>query len=179
MSNAQIQTQTTEDICPNWLDQLPKYLRVYGQPIVSLMGDTTYGIEILARASVPGQGLLTPNRFIPQLTQQGRMQQLDYIMLCEAIALFETLAARSVHPLPLISVNVTPRVLTNFEYLHHVLKAADTVCGIKGHLQLEVTEEQLLDRAMLPALNNLRDAGIRIAIVTQFGRASRTVLTNR
>jgi len=107
---------------------------------------------------------LTPDRFIPQLGQQGRMDELDNRMLCEAICLFETLAARSVHPLPLLSVNVSPQVLADCSYLHHVLQAAAAVPGIRNLLQLEITEEQMMERSMIPALESLREAGIKIAL---------------
>ena len=164
MLNTQTQQIPAAISTPNWLDRPSEYLCVYGQPIISLADGTTHGIELLARAILPGRGLLTPDQFIPQLKQQGRMHQLDNAMLCEAIFLFEALAAHSFEPPPWVSINVSPCRLADCNYLQHVLEAADSVRGIKGHLQLEVTEEKVLDRSIIPALESLREAGVKIAI---------------
>ena len=136
-------------------------LRVHYQPIVHLEDGEVWGIEALVRWEHPDLGLISPDEFIPLAEDTGLIVPLGRWVLREACS-----AAAAWGPAgraPAISVNLSPRQLSDVTIVHDVA-AALAESGLDPHrLILEVTESVLM-QASVPVLDQLKALGVRIAI---------------
>jgi diguanylate cyclase len=150
--------------------ELPGALRdgqlvVHYQPMISLADGRLHGVEALVRWDHPLHGMLPPGLFVPSAEETGLVVPLGSQVLEAACAEAARWAELTADP-PLISVNVAERQLRTPGLVEDVL----AVCARTGlppaRLQLEVTENAVLepDDDALAVLQALADAGVRIAI---------------
>lgn len=137
------------------------------QPIVDLRSGTLAGVEVLARWVHPEKGLIPPNQFIPLAELEGLIQPLGLWVIREAAAFF----ARVESTCPgaagaYLSVNVSPRQLTEPDFSSIVLAILDRAGLDPRHLHLEITETALVENseAVIPVLRTFRDAGMKIKL---------------
>jgi diguanylate cyclase (GGDEF)-like protein/PAS domain S-box-containing protein len=138
----------------------------YYQPILSLNGSHTVGVEALARWPHAELGILLPDRFVPLAEESGLIVPLGAAVLHQACAqLARWHQSPQLRSLAL-SVNFSARQLLSSELVPGVRDAlADS--GVPPHrLCIEITESVLLDDfdASSRALKALKDLGVRIAV---------------
>jgi EAL domain-containing protein (putative c-di-GMP-specific phosphodiesterase class I) len=140
---------------------------VYYQPIVSLEGDKTVGVEALVRWLHPERGLLLPAEFIALAEETGLIIPLGRWVLqvaCEQAAQWQL-----GHPLagPLrLSVNISARHFQHDGLVQDVSSAL-TAAGLDaGHLVLEITESVLVQDAdaVVARMLELKLLGVAFAI---------------
>ena len=139
-------------------------LRLLYQPIVSLDGRSSDGVEALIRWEHPQLGMLAPGRFVPLAESSGLIVPMGAWALSEACR--EQARWVAAHPgrqPPRISINVAALQLSDPSFMTHVT-AALTETGVSGErLAIEVTETGLMEAALgATVLQELRFLGIQI-----------------
>jgi diguanylate cyclase (GGDEF)-like protein/PAS domain S-box-containing protein len=135
------------------------------QPQYSLSTFQLTGLEALVRWRDAQGHLYMPSEFIPIAEQHGLIGRLGEYVLNEALAQLAAWRAASL-PLVAVSVNVAPQQFASGDFVSTVL---DSLARhhIEPHwLELEITENSLVQNASrtLAQLQTLRNYGIRIAI---------------
>jgi diguanylate cyclase (GGDEF)-like protein len=139
--------------------------RVLYQPIVSLPGAKTEGVEALVRWNRPSRGLVSPAEFIPLAEETGLIVELGAWVLGEACRTVVSLERETGTALRL-SVNLSARQLLE-PGLEATVAAALSASGLPAQrLTLEITESVLMadTTATIERLGSLRGLGVRVAI---------------
>jgi diguanylate cyclase (GGDEF)-like protein/PAS domain S-box-containing protein len=140
-------------------------LRLHWQPVVALCadGDRCVGAEALVRWQHPERGLLAPAAFIAVAEDSGLIAPLGAWVLEQACR--QALAwggERSV------SVNISPRQLSHSD-VPALLERALAQTGLEpGLLELEITENVLMEQSTLATLRRLKALGVRL-VLDDFG----------
>ncbi|WP_432991690.1 putative bifunctional diguanylate cyclase/phosphodiesterase [Dactylosporangium sp. CA-233914] len=137
---------------------------VHYQPLVDLATGRIAGVEALVRWEHPVDGLLYPGRFIDLAEKTGLIVPLGEDVLRRACA--QAVAWRAVdadHPV-YVSVNIAAAQLSRPGLPAMISAILDETRLPARLLQLEVTENVLLDRAALGTLDELARTGVRIAL---------------
>lgn len=114
------------------------------QPIVSLLTFEISGFEALVRWRRPDGSLMYPDDFITIVERTDLIVQLGTWILREACRAAHQLQRQFSHIKPLtMSVNVSPRQLSQPDFVTHVREAASDMGVDPRHLQLEITESAL------------------------------------
>jgi PAS domain S-box-containing protein/diguanylate cyclase (GGDEF)-like protein len=151
-------------------DQLRRALEdrqfeLYYQPKVSLETGSIMGAEALLRWNDPESGLRSPAEFIPVLEASGLIVDVGQWVILQAVR--DTIAwhAASLPNVP-IAANVSTRQLKRPDFVDSVLAATAPLRAIGRSLDIEITENALMEDlgASAEKLNRLRAAGIGIAI---------------
>ncbi len=134
------------------------------QPVFCMQTGMLKGAEALMRWDRPGQGLVSPARFIPLAESSGLVEMLGAWALrtaCHQAKLWQTEVADFY-----ISVNVSPRQFRQEGFNNLVNKALDESQLAPSSLMLEITEGVLMHdpEESGAILRGLRDAGVKIAI---------------
>jgi len=137
------------------------------QPIVTLPGGDVVAVEALARWQHPVRGDVPPLVFIPCAEDSGLIVALGRWVLrraCRDVADLRR-AIASASDLRL-SVNVSPRQLSDADFVSDVLSAVRDAGLPTGALDLEVTESVVLDcgEEGIERLRILRAAGVGVAL---------------
>jgi diguanylate cyclase (GGDEF)-like protein/PAS domain S-box-containing protein len=137
---------------------------VHYQPIVSLEEGNAVGFEALVRWRHPERGLLAAGEFIEVAEQHGLIGEIGQFVLAWACA--EARSWRHTGTNAYVSVNVSPLELVHDDVVGNVRDVLGATGLAPQLLQLEVTETSLIGDAtkIAPALGELRDLGVRIAI---------------
>jgi EAL domain-containing protein (putative c-di-GMP-specific phosphodiesterase class I) len=135
-------------------------LVLHYQPIVRLDTFRITGVEALLRWQHPEGGLLTPDDFLPSLTQTPVMREVTSRVLrlaCEEAAHW---------PQWTIAVNVVATDVNDPEFVSDVVAALDETRTLPTRLTLELTEQSVLQDVELATKNltALRDLGVGIAL---------------
>ncbi|MFI5934380.1 putative bifunctional diguanylate cyclase/phosphodiesterase [Actinoplanes sp. NPDC051494] len=131
-------------------------LAVVYQPIVEVPGGRPVGAEALLRWEHPTRGLISPARFVPLAERTGAIGRIGLWVLEQAL---------TVRPDgSYMSVNLSPRQLQDPALVHEVLAVLRRTGTDPRDLVLEITESALVDATHAPAMQALRDQGIRVAI---------------
>lgn len=142
-------------------------LALHYQPIVALDTGRTCGVEALVRWPRPDGSLLSPALFIPLAEETGLIHELGRQVLVQACT--QTRRWQLAHPDHrdlTVSVNLSPRQLTDDRLLEDVGSAL-RVSGLSaGRLVLEITEGAMMhdDDTTMAKLDQLRALGVRIAV---------------
>jgi PAS domain S-box-containing protein/diguanylate cyclase (GGDEF)-like protein len=151
-------------------DQLRRALEdrqfeLYYQPKVSLETGSITGAEALLRWNDPESGLRSPAEFIPVLEASGLIVDVGQWVILQAV--LDTMAwhTASLSNVP-IAVNVSTRQLRRPDFVDTALAATAPLREIGCSLDIEITENALMEDlgASADKLNRLRAAGIGIAI---------------
>lgn len=141
-------------------------MTVVYQPIVAADGADTAGLEALLRWTSPELGAVTPDEFIPLAESSGEIFRIgEWVIdvVCRQVSYW---IGRELDPGLSVSINVSPRQLTDDTFVPRLLATAST-CGVPpSRLCVEVTESVALEHSGSAAagLAALRAAGIRISI---------------
>ncbi len=135
------------------------------QPKADLQTGRVTGVEALIRWNRPGEGMVSPDRFITMLEDTGLILPVGAWVIqtaCKEIASWER---RGLPPLSL-AVNLSAR---QFRHQHLIELIRDTLLeqGLAPHrLELELTESQLMeDNDVSNALlSSLKALGVKVAI---------------
>ena len=129
------------------------------------------GGEALSRWKHPRLGLLSPDRYIPQLEKDGRIRELDFYCLEKTCAFLEDLDRQGVRGF-FLSCNFSRRTFSTPEFSQRCLEIVRRHTFTRKLLILEVTESQQIDQRqaeqMLRNILEIRDNGIRV-IFDDFG----------
>jgi diguanylate cyclase (GGDEF)-like protein len=139
--------------------------RLVYQPIVEIATGRIRIVEALVRWAHPERGLLGPHDFIGLAEETGAIVGLGRWLLTEAIR-DVVRWRREADPELAVSVNLSPRQLTDAGLVDDV-RGALASAGLPGAgLVLEVTESMLVEDGELPLENlvGLRKLGVRVAI---------------
>ena len=134
---------------------------LYYQPLVSLETNDVTAVEALLRWKHPTRGMISPADFIPVAEEMGLIVPLGEWVLKTACK-----EATSWPDHVKVAVNLSPTQLKNRNLLPMV-KAALAETGMRaGKLQLEITENVLMQNtvATLATLHELRKLGVQIAL---------------
>ncbi|MCA0032033.1 putative bifunctional diguanylate cyclase/phosphodiesterase [Mesorhizobium sp. B263B2A] len=131
------------------------------QPIMNIASGEITGAEALMRWHSPARGTVAPDQFIPVAEDTGLIVPLGEWALRKACA-----AAAGWPPGLRIAVNVSAVQLRSDGFARSVISALAFSGVSAGQLELEITETVLMDesKAVLKALRQLRNLGIRIAL---------------
>jgi diguanylate cyclase (GGDEF)-like protein len=142
-------------------------LRVYYQPIVTLLDGTITGYEALVRWAHPKRGLLGPAEFITIAEETGLIVPLGTWVLREACRQAESFRSRDpAWSRITMSVNLSGAQLGQPD-LTDLVASALFDAGLKPeHLQLEMTESVLMDdaAATITILQSLKGLGVRLGV---------------
>jgi len=138
-------------------------LDVHYQPIVELPHDRVVGVEALARWRRP-QGDVPPTVFVALAEQFGLIHELTTVVLRKALG--EARRWQEDGRALRVSVNMSPRVLSNPNFAEDVKYALLAADLHPTQLILEITETALAEptRELLVSLQELRSMGVSIAL---------------
>jgi diguanylate cyclase (GGDEF)-like protein/PAS domain S-box-containing protein len=147
-----------------------KQLDVFYQPIIDLQTHRVVGLESLLRWKVPGQGYISPEKFIAVAEDTGLIVPIGDIVLARA---FEDMARwrdGGHTPVP-VAVNISAVQLQRTNLPETLVKLARQHSIRPSMLQLELTESAVFERRESrsgetneDAVSKLRELGVRIAI---------------
>ncbi len=135
------------------------------QPVFCMQTGVLKGAEALMRWERPGEGLISPEKFIPLAESGGLIEILGawaLRMACHQAKLWQEAGATDFY----ISVNVSPSQFRKPGFTELVTKALDESGLAHSSLMLEITEGVLMNdpEKSCAILVGLRDAGVKIAI---------------
>jgi diguanylate cyclase (GGDEF)-like protein/PAS domain S-box-containing protein len=139
--------------------------RLHYQPKLDLGTARVIGLEALIRWDFPGEGLITPNRFVPIAEETGLIVPIGEWVLLTACRQLKALQAEGFPPV-VVSVNLSPAQFRQGglgETVGRILveTGLDPAC-----LELEVTESLAMHDAakFIDELQALKDLGIQLSI---------------
>jgi diguanylate cyclase (GGDEF)-like protein/PAS domain S-box-containing protein len=136
------------------------------QPAFSLATGQVVGVEALARWNHPVRGDVLPCEFIPVAEETGLIAELGAGILRQAVSDASAVAVAVANPDLVVWVNVSPRQLSEGDFVDTMLGLIDDQGGAGPSLGIEVIETALVDDSptVRSALDQLASAGVRIAI---------------
>jgi diguanylate cyclase (GGDEF)-like protein/PAS domain S-box-containing protein len=140
-------------------------LRVFFQPQVDIGSGLIVGAEALVRWEMPGEGLVSPDRFIPLAEETGLIVPLGRWVLQETCRIGRQWLDRG-HPPMVLAVNVAAAQLRDSNFALEVLAALAETGYPSKMLELELTESSLMSghEDVIFQLQTLRKHDIRVAI---------------
>jgi diguanylate cyclase (GGDEF)-like protein len=140
---------------------LAEQFELHYQPLVDVGSGEVSGFEALIRWNHPERGLVSPDQFIPVAEEIGLIVPLGDWVLKQACQ-----EAASWPGKLTIAVNLSAVQFRNPTLALSVISALGQSGLSPSRLELEITETVLLqdDRAVLDALHQFRDLGVRICM---------------
>ena len=140
-------------------------LQLWYQPIVSLETHKVESFEALIRWFHPGQGWVSPVKFIPIAEENGLILTIDRWVLntaCQAIKQWQTATNQTV----CININISPQHFAQANLFEEIQQAVAAANIPPSSLRVEITESLLLDDATtaITTLNRIKALGLEIAI---------------
>ncbi|WP_274021432.1 EAL domain-containing protein [Vibrio parahaemolyticus] len=131
------------------------------QPIINSSTRKVEGLEALVRWNHPTLGLIMPDIFIP-IAEESRMinELTNYALkwILKELSLSEKTSGMS------ISINIPPTYLSNNYNLDKLKCYKTKFSNFNIQLIAEITERQLLDKAEIVKINQLRKEGLTVAV---------------
>ncbi len=139
-------------------------LELHYQPKVRLSDNRVVGVEALARWNHPEHGLVSPESFIPLAERTGLIRPLTLAVL--EMAIDQTAAWRSRGIQLAMSVNLSPRNLTDHELPHQIKRLLEDRGVPTNSLELELREDTINadPKRARDVLSRLDAMGIWLAI---------------
>jgi diguanylate cyclase (GGDEF)-like protein/PAS domain S-box-containing protein len=141
--------------------------RLLYQPVVELETEQVVGFEALLRWEHPTRGLLSPDRFIPIIEDNGMIVPIGRWVLGEATRAAARWRRQFGTQRPItMAVNLSARQLASVDLAADVAAALAAAGLPASALVLEITETVLVEDPATATmrLNELRDLGVRLAI---------------
>lgn len=145
---------------------LPVGMSVVLQPIFHIGGREVLALEALARWEHPVLGQVPPGEFINLARRSGRLGMLGTLLRQRGMAMMAELRAAGIQ-VPRLTLNLTAAELSQPELLRHLERDLSAVGLSPEAIELEITEEVLLDRVSEETrdrLATLRGRGARLAL---------------
>jgi len=135
------------------------------QPKVNLKNSELVGMEALVRWEHPEKGLISPVDFIPIAEESGMIIALGEWIMEQAIKQTSEWMRKGASNLQ-IAVNVSPSQLLSTNFVSMVMAMLERHQLQGKHLEIEITEEVMVDDKTLciSILRELRNVGISIAM---------------
>lgn len=142
------------------------HIVLHAQPIVSLGDGRIPAAELLVRWQHPTQGLLPPSTWLPHVSQGAHGRRLERWILQEACRIAADWQRLWGPTAPRAHVNVATGLLHSGDLADQVLSALSNHGVAPGAILLELTEHDLegVRGTLMPELERLRDAGVRLAV---------------
>jgi diguanylate cyclase (GGDEF)-like protein len=139
-------------------------LQVHYQPQVSLQTGKVIGAEALIRWQHPERGWVSPAKFIPIAEETGLIDTIGKWVLVQACE--QAKRWQQFNPDFQMSVNLSPRQLTQLPLHQWLLDALISIGYIPSTLELELTETALVEQKQeaLKILNSLKSIGVKLAL---------------
>lgn len=139
-------------------------IKVFYQCKVDLKRSELSGFEALVRWQHPNNGLIPPIDFLEIAEQTGLMNELTFYVLRQAAK--DTLAWRNMGYDINIAINITPKNLMRPKFDQEVINILQEIGLSPKHVELELTEDDILDEPeqAIKILESLRDQGITIVV---------------
>ncbi|MGB5483120.1 EAL domain-containing protein [Parasphingorhabdus sp.] len=149
-------------------------LDVVYQPKWDLSANRLDGAEALVRWSHPERGLISPEIFIPLLERAGRIDQLTFLVLRQALN--DLSSWESQRPGLTCSVNISAKLLGDSGFVDQAIAMVNATKIPNEQIVFEVTETATMadPEASLFALNLIQKAGIRVSI-DDYGTGQSTI----
>jgi EAL domain-containing protein (putative c-di-GMP-specific phosphodiesterase class I) len=140
-------------------------MMVYYQPRIDVRTGAVVSMEALARWNKPGDGIISPDEFIPVAEDTGLIVDIGAWVLETACGQNKTWQSSGLPPLT-ISVNMSVKQFQHEKFLATISNAIKNTSLDPRYLELEITENILLQDAekTIKMLNELKDMGIRLAM---------------
>ena len=140
---------------------LADQFELYYQPLIDVGTGAVSGFEALLRWNHPERGLVAPDAFIPVAEEIGLIVPLGDWVLKQACRDAATWPGKQT-----VAVNLSAVQFRNPMLALSVVSALGQSGLAASRLELEITESVLLqdDRAVLDALHQFRDLGVRICM---------------
>jgi len=140
-------------------------IEVHYQPIVECRTGTVDRVEALIRWDHPERGTVHPSEFLPVAAESLLIVELGETVLREACRRAVEWSDRAGRPIA-VAVNVSERQLLDLSLVDTVTRVLATTGLAAGQLELEITEELILERIdrSLVVLRQLDLLGVRLAI---------------
>jgi diguanylate cyclase (GGDEF)-like protein/PAS domain S-box-containing protein len=143
-------------------------LVVQFQPELDLLRGCVVATEALIRWQHPTRGLISPDRFVPFAEESGLIVAIDRLVLREACKWareWSHLASPGEPPI-VVSVNLSPRSLSEDDVVYDIMRALDETGVDARCIQIELTERSALTDLEVTSmkLRRLRALGVRVAI---------------
>ncbi|MFN2460819.1 MAG: putative bifunctional diguanylate cyclase/phosphodiesterase [Candidatus Velthaea sp.] len=148
-------------------------LRVLYQPIIDVADGRITGCEALVRWTHPVRGEVPPAAFIGIAEESGLIADITRFVLARACSFAASVRER--RPDFRVTVNLSPTDLREGDIVSVIHEQLLRTRLAADGLEIEVTENVLLDDTAIVALNALRSLGVRIA-VDDFGIAYNSLL---
>ncbi len=142
-------------------------IRVFYQPIYSLITGKVDGFEALARWTHPLLGDISPDKFIALAEEIGLIDTLGEQILRKACMQMASLGTDISGDFPLgLSVNLSCKQFAQPTLVHRIEKIIDETGFNPNNLKLEITESVFFEHKdnAVRMLNQLRETGIEINI---------------
>jgi diguanylate cyclase (GGDEF)-like protein/PAS domain S-box-containing protein len=144
-----------------------RQMRVFYQPIVSLINQQIAGFEAVIRWQHPERGLLAPGDFWAVAEEVGVSSPIERWVLqqaCEQISAWQAYRFRAT-PL-MVSVNLSGRQLTQPDLVTYLEQLLQTSHLAPHCLMLEITEDTVIQRTelVIEALTRLRQLRVKIGL---------------
>lgn len=144
---------------------IKQQFELYYQPLVN-SEKGCIGAEALVRWCKPDGTVVSPLDFIPMCEETGIILEVGRWILREACRQFNEWQRSGYHQLQRIAVNISPRQFSHDSFIEDVLQIVRD-SGLPPHyLELELTENLLLDgiEHVTSIMHRLKDEGIRFSI---------------
>lgn len=138
-------------------------LSVHYQPQVCPKDGHICSLEALLRWQHPTLGYLSPAEFIPIAEQTGQSVALERWVIC---AVYQQLAhwQHVLSPLPCISINIGALQLLQTDFADWLQLCGARAAIKAANIQLEITENTLMEPRCAPMLDKLRRLGFKVSL---------------
>jgi len=139
-------------------------LRLHYQPKVTLGDGAVLGVEGLVRWQHPRQGLLAPDRFLPQIKDTPPDNALGEWVINTALAQQQSWYSQGVE-LP-VSLNISPRQIQDPSFIAFVARALAEHCQDRAvRLEIEILEIAALENVnATEVMRACRERGVRFSL---------------
>ena len=140
-------------------------LRLYYQPIFSLIDKQPVGVEALIRWQDPNRGLILPDDFIPLAEDTGIILPIgEWVMehACSQVHDWESQGLGQIN----LSINISSEQFKHNKLHSNVVSALKNTGFSAQQLELEITERMFLNftNNVRDTMNNLKAEGLRLSI---------------
>ena len=138
---------------------------VYYQPFVSTKSGCITGVEALLRWRHPEEGMISPNQFVPQLEEMGRMVEVGRWAL--RAACYQNVAWQQDGLAPIrMAVNVSAQQFFQGNIVDTVKSVLYETGLDPKWLEIELTESRILDgsEATIKIMRDLKRLGVSLAL---------------